>query len=314
MKIKKIIDTIKPYDPNHLTHLIRFSNEIEKLGLVGCGISLEMILAYKGISAYNLEKSLYIVENAGTIRGYVHVLPEPFIKRCVVSYLVHPADQTDRLSRHLLDRALQKTKELKLARAHIFTSNENPLEKAFLGMMGFKHIRRFYEMNLDLQKARLPNADNVPFLCRAFNKGEEAALTRLQNRSFKNAWGFNPNTVAEIVYRTELPDCLPEGIFITWDADRPIAYCWTKINLKRGNHKNKRSGSIQMFGVDPNYRGLGLAKQVFTAGLNYLIKQGIDIAQITVDSENEAALTIYKSAGFVIEDTTLWFEKKDHPV
>ena len=177
-------------------------------------------------------------------------------------------------------------------------------------MMGFKYFRRFYELNLDLYKVRLPHTKNAPFSCRTFKKGEETALTRIQNRSFKDTWGFNPNTVEEITYRTELPDCLPEGIFIAWDGDRPIAYCWTKMNLGSGNRKDKRSGSIHMLGVDPNYRGLGLGKQVFTAGLGYLLKQGIDIAQITVDSENEAALTLYKSAGFEIEKTTLWFEKK----
>jgi mycothiol synthase len=310
MKIYKNIETIKPYDSKFLPHLIQFKNEIEKQGLAGCGISLELILAHKGIVAYNLEKNLYVIENAGSIKGYVHVLPEPFIKRCVVSYLIHPADRTDRLSKYLLDLALQRTKELKLVRAHVFTSHENFLENKFLGMMDFKYIRRFSEMKLDLKKAILPNGNNVHFLCRAFNKGEEAALTRLQNRSFKNTWGFNPNTVEEITYRTELPDCLPEGIIITWDADRPIAYCWTKMNLKSGNRKDKRSGRIQMLGVDPDYRGLGLAKQVFTAGLSYLIKQGIENAQITVDSENKAALTLYKSAGFEIEDTTIWFEKK----
>jgi ribosomal protein S18 acetylase RimI-like enzyme len=65
-----------------------------------------------------------------------------------------------------------------------------------------------------------------------------------------------------------------------------------------------------MLGVDPDYRGRGLAKQVFAAGLSYLIKQGTNITQISVDSENEAALTLYKSAGFEIGKTTLWFERR----
>ena len=60
-------ETIKPYDQEDLSKLIRFRDEIEKKGLVGCGIPLEWILAYKGIPAYNLEKNLYVVENAGTI-------------------------------------------------------------------------------------------------------------------------------------------------------------------------------------------------------------------------------------------------------
>lgn len=303
-------ETIKPYDQEDLSKLIRFRDEIEKKGLVGCGIPLEWILAYKGIPAYNLEKNLYVVENAGTIRGYVHVLAEEDIERCVVSYLVHPADRTDGLLKRLLDRSFRRTEELKLTLSHIFTSNENLSEKNLLCMMDFKPIRRFYELNLDLQKARLQGTNYVPFSCRTFKRGEEAALTRIQNRSFMDTWGFNPNTVEEITYRTKLPCCVPEGIVISWDGDRPIAYCWTKINLGRDDRKDRRSGSIHMLGVDPDYRGRGLAKQVFAAGLSYLIKQGTNITQISVDSENEAALTLYKSAGFEIGKTTLWFEKR----
>ncbi len=202
-------ETIKPYDQEDLSKLIRFRDEIEKKGLVGCGIPLEWILAYKGIPAYNLEKNLYVVENAGTILGYVHVLAEEDIERCVVSYLVHPADRTDGLLKRLLDRSFRRTEELKLTLAHIFTSNENLSEKNLLCMMDFKPIRRFYELNLDLQKARLQGTNYVPFSCRTFKRGEEAALTRIQNRSFMDTWGFNPNTVEELTYRTKLPCCVP---------------------------------------------------------------------------------------------------------
>ena len=303
-------ETIKPYDQEDLSKLIRFRDEIEKKGLVGCGITLEWILAYKGIPAYSLEKNLYVVESAGTIRGYVHVLVEENIGRCVVSYLVHPADRTDRLVKRLLDRSFRRTEGLNLVLVHIFTSDENLLEKNLLCMMDFKPIRRFYELNLDLQMARLPNTNHVPFSCRTFKRGEEAALTRIQNLSFMDTWGFNPNTVEEITYRTKLPDYLPESIVISWDGDRPIAYCWTKISLGRDDRKDRRSGSIHMLGVDPDYRGRGLAKKVFVAGLSYLMKQGINIIQISVDSENEAALTLYKSAGFEIGETTLWLEKR----
>jgi len=303
-------ETIKPYDQEDLSKLIRFRDEIEKKGLVGCGIPLGWILAYKGIPAYSLEKNLYVVETAGIIRGYMHVLAEENIERCVVSYLIHPAARTDRLVKGLLDRSFRRTEELKLVLTHIFTSDENLLEKNLLCMMDFKPIRRFYELNLDLQKARLPNTNHVLFSCRTFKRGEEAALTRIQNLSFMDTWGFNPNTVEEITYRTKLQGCLSEGIVISWDGDRPIAYCWTKINLGRDGRKDRRSGSIHMLGVDPDYRGRGLAKQVFVAGLRYLRGRGINIIQVSVDSENKAALTLYKSAGFEIGETTLWLEKK----
>ena len=64
-----------------------------------------------------------------------------------------------------------------------------------------------------------------------------------------------------------------------------------------------------MMGVDPNYRGKGLGKAVLLAGLTYLKGKEIKLAQLTVDSENKAACSLYKSVGFETRSTTVWYEK-----
>ena len=64
-----------------------------------------------------------------------------------------------------------------------------------------------------------------------------------------------------------------------------------------------------MLGVDPDYRGKGIGKEVLLAGLSYLKREGFQIAELTVDSENQAACTLYRSAGFRIQASTLWYEK-----
>ncbi len=64
-----------------------------------------------------------------------------------------------------------------------------------------------------------------------------------------------------------------------------------------------------MLGVDPDYRGRGIGKIALLAGLSYLKNKGIRVAEITVDSKNEVACALYRSVGFKLWTTTLWYEK-----
>jgi mycothiol synthase len=65
-----------------------------------------------------------------------------------------------------------------------------------------------------------------------------------------------------------------------------------------------------MLGVDPDYRGSGLGRKLLLAGLSYLKRKGLQIAELTVDSENKVACALYKSMGFKPWTSSLWYEKR----
>ena len=64
-----------------------------------------------------------------------------------------------------------------------------------------------------------------------------------------------------------------------------------------------------MLGVDPDFRNRGLGRELLRAGLSHLKSRGREIIDITVDSENEAAVKLYDSEGFRLCEETLWYEK-----
>ena len=64
-----------------------------------------------------------------------------------------------------------------------------------------------------------------------------------------------------------------------------------------------------MFGVAPDHRGKGIGKMALQAGLAYLKNKGVQIVELTVDSENEAACALYHSAGFRTWTSSLYYEK-----
>jgi mycothiol synthase len=65
-----------------------------------------------------------------------------------------------------------------------------------------------------------------------------------------------------------------------------------------------------MLGVDPDYQGRGLGKRLLLAGLSYLKGKGLQVVELTVDRENKVACTLYKSVGFKLWTSSLWYEKR----
>ncbi|MBW1888228.1 MAG: GNAT family N-acetyltransferase, partial [Deltaproteobacteria bacterium] len=98
-------------------------------------------------------------------------------------------------------------------------------------------------------------------------------------------------------------------VIMLYNGNEPIGYCWTIINSEENSALKIKKGRIHMMGVDPDYRGKGLGKAVLSAGLTHLMERGIELAELTVDSSNTVACSLYKSVGFEIRATTLWYEK-----
>ena len=113
-----------------------------------------------------------------------------------------------------------------------------------------------------------------------------------------------------MILRTRLPGCSRKDIIIAFESDRqPIGYCWTKTYRSEDEGPNQRMGRIHMLGVDPDYRGTGIGRQLLVGAISELARKGIRIVEVTVDQENEAACALYRSVGFKDWESSLWYEK-----
>jgi ribosomal protein S18 acetylase RimI-like enzyme len=52
-----------------------------------------------------------------------------------------------------------------------------------------------------------------------------------------------------------------------------------------------------------------VGKRVLLAGLAHLKGKGLGVAELTVDGENEAACALYRSVGFKVRTSSLWYER-----
>lgn len=299
-----LIRNYRPQDLDDIINLVKEIEELEADHYISPQTLIESIIRRQD---YHPERDLFIAEIAGSILGYVNVIPELNINRVVLSCLVHPRHRRRGLGTKLFDRAMHHAKQLGAKVAHTNIFYDNVVAKRFLTKLGFRFVRLYLELRLNFSNVHLVNIDQ-PFICRYLKHSEEDKLTRLQNRSFADTWGYNPSTVEEISYRTSLPSYSPRNIIVAYDRDRPIGYCWTKVNLGK-QVGDRKEGRIYMLGVDPDYRGRGIGKMVLLAGLYHLKSKGFRIVELTVDSKNKAATSLYRSIGFEVWTTSLWYEK-----
>ena len=294
--------TIRNYKPSDFDKYVLLSQEGVKTEPYARPVSEQAIADWLGWPNFAPEKDLYVIETDDTLAGYLDIRAELGIRRIVLFCWIHPQHRRRGLAKRLLDYAVRRARELGVGIAHVDIAEDNSVARKVLSKLGFQCVRRFYELELNMSRIDWEEARQATRGCRHFKRGEEAKLTEIQNRSFADHWGYNPNTVETTRFSINLSHTSPEDIIFTCEEDKIIGYCWTEI-------LENNEGRIYMIGTDPDYQGKGIGRRSLLAGLLYLKSKDINTSILTVDSENKAALKLYKSIGFERRKTILSFEK-----
>ncbi len=301
--------TIRNYQPADFETYVQLIAEAEKLEPTGRCTSPQVLNENFRRPGYSPEQDLFVAETEGNIVGYLDIIPELSIRRAILNCFIHPDHRRKGLATKLLGCALHRAKELGLKIAHISIAQYNVAAKTALSRQGFRFVRRFLQMRLDMTEVHWQDNSQSIVEYRSLQRGEEDKLTQIQNRSFADSWGYNPNTVEEIIYSTTLTNSSPEDVILAFEGDKVVGYCWTGITRAGKPELAKRKGQIRMLGVEPDYRGRGIGKGILLAGLAYLENKHLRFAELTVDSGDKIACALYRSIGFKTRSSNLWYEK-----
>lgn len=301
---------IKNYHHSDFEDYVKLIIASEKRHPSGCRLSPQSIGENLKRPNYSPEQDLFVAEIDGKIVGFIDIIPEINSRRVILDCLVHPEHRRIGLAEKLLGCATHRAKELKAIVARVNIRQDNIVAKNILTKLGFKIVRQFLELRLSLTEVRLPDDTHHNYTSCHLQYGEAEKLTRIQNRCFANVWGYNPNTTEEIACRIKMSHRSSEDVVLIYDTDKLVGYCWAEINCKEETDNGDRKGRIYMLGVDPDCRGKGIGRIALLTGLTYLKSKGIRVVELTVDSENEAALALYSSVGFKKWSSSLWYEKK----
>ena len=244
------------------------------------------------------QENCLLLEESGKIQGYVLVFPEPPISRAVLE-LESPSGPGEP---ELLRWGTRRAKALGAKVVHLYLPEGSPKAEA-LKSEGFTLVRRYFTMvsrRRDLPEAEIPEGFSV----RPFQRGDAAALTEVQNAAFEGSWGFSPNTLEQIQYRTGTADTAPNGILLLEHGDKTAGYCWTNLTPADGDIQ----GVIGMIGLSPHYRGKGISGVILIAGMKYLHSQDAADIRLEVDGNNTPAIRLYTWAGFEKARELHWFE------
>ena len=256
------------------------------------------------------ENNLFVAEYGNEMVGYALAEPELLINRVILHCWVQPVHRRKGVARELVNRVIDRAEELNVEAVHVDISSNNSIARNELPKLGFKYVRRYLELFLDIEKIPDKDLEKAGKECRQLQPGEEEKLADIQNRAFADHWGYHPNTPESIAYDINLSHRSTEDIIITCEDKTFTGYCWTEIIDIAVNSGEEKHGIIYMIGTDPEYRGKGLGKKVLLAGLSYLKSKGIKTVSLSVDSENRVAYELYRSMGFEERGSTLWYEKK----
>jgi mycothiol synthase len=92
------------------------------------------------------------------------------------------------------------------------------------------------------------------------------------------------------------------------DSGEMMGFCWLKVEEQAG--EVERIGEFYAVGVHPKYQGLGLGRQLVSAGLARLAERGIRTASLYVEADNVAAVNLYRSFGFADHSVDIQYELK----
>lgn len=293
---------IRNYQPADFDRFVGLNAEAERLEPCGRAVSARSISERLGRPHYSPERDLFIAEMDGSSVAYLDTAAEPAIGRVVADCWVHPLHRRKGLAKRLLEMALRRAGELGLKTLHINIMETDKSAGQALSRLGFKCVRQYLEMELDMDGVAWQDINPASLECRHLQPGEEDKLTDIQNRSFTGSWGFNPNPVDIIVYSLNLVNRSPGDVLLAFDEENVNGYCWTTVT-------EEGKGRIEMMGTDPDYRGKGIGKRVLLCGLLHLKDRGVGVTVLTVDSQNQAAKALYSSIGFEVTAKSLWYEK-----
>jgi len=301
---------IRNYRRSDFDNYVQLHTETNKLDRSGRLISKQRLGEDLEHPSFQPENDLFVAEHGGSIIGYAAVFLEAAIKRALLECMVHPLHRKKGIATELIGRAIRHAEAAESKVVQVSVPEINLPARNLALRLGFKFIRYFYELQLDLNNIRLPDFEPSGYIIRSLGRDEADKLTHIQNRAFADSWGFNSNTPDEIAYRINLSSCSPENIMMAYLKNNPIGYCWTRIMLEDNPAAGGMKGEIHMLGVDPAYRKKGIGRNVLLAGLADLKSKGVTIVELTADGEEPAALGLYESVGFEVCSRTEWYEKK----
>jgi mycothiol synthase len=240
-----------------------------------------------------------LIESENKVIGYAHIDATDLVAGPSVELVVHPEHRKSGYGKDLL----KKAREICGDQMRLWAHGDLSAAKKLAEENGFERIRTVIQMRKELADVHthqhnfdirtfLPDIDNTEWLA-------------LNNQAFKDHPEQGNWSAKDLETRLNEAWFDPNGFFVAIEDGKMIGFTWTKIH---GGHSHKHDDDSEQHDHDPigeiyitavSKAGVGLGKVLTETALAYLKRNGLTSAMLYVDSDNQRALNLYKSLGFV---------------
>lgn len=170
---------------------------------------------------------------------------------------------------------------------------------------GFRPFRHSFRMEIELGGDLSPPEWPDGFSVRPFRKGDERAAWEVQQDSFADTWGFTPDPFETWAHWNLGEYFQPAHWFFVEAGDEVAA-----IALCRQSESEPGLGWVNILGVRPAYRRLGLAIALLQHVFEHFAGLGLKTVGLDVDAENPTgAVRLYERAGMHVARRDIRFER-----
>jgi len=236
-------------------------------------------------------------------------------KGYIRNFGVVPEYRKRSIGKQLLKKALESLRERGMECAETEIHDDKIAGKNLLESMGFRPVRVFSRMIMNLSKIPSGIGENKEIIIKMMQKDSEEdikLLVYLVNESFKEHYDYRPETVEETKFWfQQIPSWLYYEFFFAYFEDKPVGFIGVKIDAKYNEHWKKKAGYIQTIGDLKTYRRQGIGKALTIYGLHFLKSKGMDEAELDVDDSNPThAIELYEKIGFYVHRKTVAYKKE----
>jgi mycothiol synthase len=217
---------------------------------------------------------------------------------------VDPAVAGRGLSAELLRRGETCVRELGGTQVHAATLGENDAAHALLTACGYRAVRRYYRMLIEL--AERPRDPDWPdgITPTSFHREDARAFYDALVDAFADEWHWRPLPYDEwVAQRVDAPDATPDLWTLARDGDEVAGVVRCDV---QGGH-----GWIGNVGVRARWRRRGLGHALLLRAFARFYDRGIHSVRLGVDAANSSGATrLYERAGMHVEAEDVVYEKE----
>lgn len=258
----------------------------------------DLVARHDGTAAFN-EQSRLAWEHAATGRVDVVVHDGPTIVACAfapsdveadapVEFAVHPAHRRHGHGTALLDRLLAA------GETTYWAHGDAEGARALARSKGLRPVRTLLQLTRT-SEVELPD-DGPPssgVTVRTYRPSDLDELLDVNRRAFAHHPEQGAMDRVDFERRAASDWFDSDGLFVAVADHQVVGFHWTKVDPAQPH-----TGEVYVMAVDPAHGGRGIGATLLARGVRHLVDGGARDVTLYVESDNPAALALYRAIGF----------------